>query len=94
MLVDLRKKLVIPPEITETILRTDIVIMSRKTKDIVLLELTIPWEESAESAHEHKRAKYQELFDDFACHFHIVHEPSNRGHFDACVCSGSFTSPF
>jgi hypothetical protein len=51
-------------DIIETTLRPDVVIISRKTKDIVLLELTILSEENAESAYEHKRAKCQEICDD------------------------------
>jgi AmiR/NasT family two-component response regulator len=38
-------------DIIETTLRPDVVIISRKTKNIVLLELTILSEENAESAY-------------------------------------------
>ena len=61
MLVDLRRKLVISPDIAATTLRPDIVIISRSSRNILLLELTVPWEENSETAHEMKTAKYQEL---------------------------------
>ena len=44
-----------------TTLRPDIVIISRSSRNILLLELTVPWEENSETAHEMKTAKYQEL---------------------------------
>ena len=61
MLVYLRRKLVIPPDIAVTTLRPDIGIISRSSRNILLLELTVPWEENSETAHEMKTAKYQEL---------------------------------
>jgi len=32
--------------------------------ELILLELTVPWEERVEEAQERKRAKYQELVED------------------------------
>ena len=37
------------------------VLMSGATKQVVLLELTVPWEDRMEEAQERKRAKYAEL---------------------------------
>lgn len=61
MRVDLRRQLKFPEEITISTLRPDIVLWSRATKQVVLLELTVPWEERIEEAHERKLGKYQPL---------------------------------
>ena len=41
--------------------RPDALIISRETKSIVILELTIPWEDRMDEAYERKAAKYQDL---------------------------------
>ncbi|KAK0146299.1 hypothetical protein N1851_014401 [Merluccius polli] len=64
MSVDLERQLKIPPHITQTRLRPDIILVSEATKQLVLLELTVPWEERMEEAQERKREKYQELVED------------------------------
>ena len=60
MQVDLVKKLVFPP-IVQTTLRPDIVLWSTQRKSIILVELTVPWEEGCDKAHQRKSSKYQEL---------------------------------
>ena len=60
MRVDLRRKLVFP-DVVHTNLRPDIVIWSTHSRKIILIELTVPWEERCEEAYERKRAKYTEL---------------------------------
>lgn len=64
MSVDLERQLKIPPHITKTSLRPDIILVSEATKQLVLLELTVPWEERMEEVQERKREKYQELVED------------------------------
>jgi ribA/ribD-fused uncharacterized protein len=59
--VDLKPQLVFPPEITSTSSRPDIVIWSKKAKTVIIIELTVPWEENMEAAHERKMLKYQDL---------------------------------
>ena len=61
LLVDLKPQRVFPPEITSTSSRPDIVIWSKKAKTVILIELTVPWEENMEAAHERKMLKYQDL---------------------------------
>lgn len=61
MLADLKKQLVFPREILTTTLRPDIVMWSVVEKRVLLIELTIPWEEGMTAAHERKRLKYAEL---------------------------------
>ncbi|CAC5423515.1 unnamed protein product [Mytilus coruscus] len=61
MLVDLKQKLQFPPQIAVTNQRPHIVIWSASTKQAILLELTVPWEERIDDANERKRLKYQDL---------------------------------
>ena len=58
---DLGKRLKFPVHIVQTALRPDIVIFSNKRRKIIMLELTVPWEENAEETHERKKLKYDEL---------------------------------
>jgi hypothetical protein len=64
MKADLGKQLRFPEHIVETTLRPDIVLFSDSTKQVVLLELTVPWEERMEEANERKRAKYANLVEE------------------------------
>lgn len=61
MRADLRRQLKFPEEMMSTSLRPDIVLWSKATKQVILVELTVPWEERIEEAHELKRKKYQAL---------------------------------
>lgn len=45
MRVDLDKQLVFPREIVDTALRPDIVMWSTAAKRVLIIELTVPWEE-------------------------------------------------
>ena len=59
--IDLKKRLQFPGEIVQTTLRPDIVIWSTKSRQLIMIELTVPWEENIEMANERKRLKYDEL---------------------------------
>lgn len=59
--VDLGSMLQFPSEITKTSLRPDIVMWSSSTKTVLLIELTVPWEEGVEAAFKRKRLKYSDL---------------------------------
>jgi len=59
MRVDLGRRLHFP--VVQTNLRPDMVIWSEERKKIIVIELTVPWEERCEEAHERKASKYQEL---------------------------------
>ena len=63
MLVDLGHRLAFP-EIIQTNLRPDILIWSQQGKKMVMIELTVPWEERCLEAHEWKKDKYASLADD------------------------------
>jgi len=43
----------------QTSLRPDTIMVSETTRQLILLELTVPWEERMEEAQKRKRAKYQ-----------------------------------
>ena len=58
--VDLGKQLRFPQHIAVTSLRPDMIITSEASKHLIMLELTVPWEERIEEANERKRAKYQD----------------------------------
>ncbi|XP_074527636.1 uncharacterized protein LOC141791255 [Halichoeres trimaculatus] len=62
--VDLGRQLKFPENIVETTLRPDIILSSATSKQVVLLELTVPWEERIEEANERKREKYAELVEE------------------------------
>ncbi|XP_021349432.1 uncharacterized protein LOC110466448 [Mizuhopecten yessoensis] len=62
MKVDLDRKLVFPG-IVETTLRPDMVIWTEQSRHLIAIELTVPWEEGCEEAHERKKAKYDELME-------------------------------
>ena len=59
--VDIGERLVFPADIAETAQRPDMVITSRSTKTLILVELTVPWEDRIEVSHELKQAKYDDL---------------------------------
>ena len=40
------------------------VMWSRNTRNLIIIELTVPWEERMEEANERKREKYQDLVDE------------------------------
>ena len=61
LLVDLGRQLRFPDIIATITLRPDMVLMSMASKQVVLLELTVPGEDRMEEAQERKRAKYADL---------------------------------
>lgn len=62
--VDLGKHLKFPEAVAKTTPRPDIVLTSAVSKQVILFELTVPWEEKLEEAHERKRAKYADLVEE------------------------------
>ena len=56
--VDIGKRLVIPPHIMETPLRPDMLLVSERTKQLGIVELTVPSEERIEVSSELKKMKY------------------------------------
>ncbi|XP_069134316.1 uncharacterized protein [Argopecten irradians] len=58
--VDLNQRLKFP-DIVPTNLRPDMVLWSPGSKKIIIIELTVPWEERCSEANERKRIKYEAL---------------------------------
>lgn len=58
---DLERQLKFPDPITTTTLQPYRIIFSDSTKQVIILELTVLWEECMEEANERKCSKYQEL---------------------------------
>ncbi|KAL3972927.1 tetraspanin-7 [Sarotherodon galilaeus] len=62
--VDLAKQLKFAKAAAKTTLRPDIVVTSVVYKQVILVELTVPWEDRMEEAHERKRVKYSKLVEE------------------------------
>ena len=57
MKIDLEKRVKIPPEISVTNMRPDVLIISESSKQMIMVELTVPHEERIEVSGELKRSK-------------------------------------
>lgn len=56
--MDLDRQLKFPQLVAKTALRVDILLVSEATKNVVILELTVSWEDRKEEASEWKRENY------------------------------------
>ena len=84
--VDLKTSLQFPVHIIQTEKWSDIVVWSDSKKTVLLIELTVPWEENQEEAHEWKKNRYETLRADcmekgWICHV-IPIEVGCRGFLD------------
>ena len=59
--VDIGERLKVPEQIAITTLRPDLILWSTETRQVLLIELIVPWEENIDVACERKLEKYQEL---------------------------------
>ena len=59
--IDVGSRLKFPSNIIDTSLHPNMVLFSNSSKQVILYELTVPWEEYMDEAHERKANKYQEL---------------------------------
>ena len=64
MVADIGRRMSFPQQVAVTQSRPDIVLWSAASRQVVMLELTVPWEERVEEANERKRLKYQQLVED------------------------------
>lgn len=93
--VDLGKQLRFP-DIVETTVRPDNVLVSAILKKVVILELTLPWKELMEKASKSKKEKYAELLEE--CHgqrWHALCLPMprrGRGALQECLYAGPTAS--
>ena len=58
---DLKTSLQFPVHIIQTEKRPEIVAWTDSKKSVLLIELTVPWEENREEAHERKKNRYETL---------------------------------
>ena len=58
--------LIFPPHIVQTSLRPDLIIHSNITKQVILIELTVPTEDNIIDWHARKEEKYAKLVDDIS----------------------------
>jgi hypothetical protein len=58
---DLKKALQFPHHIVQTQERPDLVMWSDSAKSVIIVELTVPWEENMEEAFERKKLRYENL---------------------------------
>ncbi|XP_057292608.1 uncharacterized protein LOC130621329 [Hydractinia symbiolongicarpus] len=77
VMCDLDTTLIIPPDVVVTQLRPDIVLLSRMTNAVIVIELTCPCEENMEKWHDTKTDKYSLLLrtiqvNGWAVHFFAV----------------------
>lgn len=61
--VGLERKLLFPQDVAATTLQQDMVLLSRSTKIIIVVELTVPRPDRPATSHPIKKAKYQDLRD-------------------------------
>ena len=64
MVVDLDRQLKVPEHIVITSRKPDIVVYSNRKKQVLMIELTVPYEDRIGEANELKRSKYEELRQD------------------------------
>ena len=62
---DLKHNFIFPTEIALMTKRPNIVIWSVKTKKVFVFELTVPFEENFNWAHQHKLEKYEDLWEQY-----------------------------
>ena len=88
---NLKTSLQFPVQIIQTEKQPDIVAWSDSKKSVFLLELTVPWEENREEAHEQKKNRYETLRADcvekgWICHVIFI-EAGCRGFLGHSVIS-------
>ena len=64
MRIDLEKRVKIPSEISVTNMRPDILVISESSKQMIMVELTVPHEERIEVSGEIKRTKYNHIVEE------------------------------
>ena len=64
MRIDLEKRVKIPSEISVTNMRPDILVISKNSKQMIMVELTVPHEERIEVSGEIKRTKYNHIVEE------------------------------
>ena len=66
---------VIPPHILATTLKPDLFVINELSKEIVIIELTCPWDSNIERSHTYKQEKYATLVADLSRDFRVRYYP-------------------
>ena len=59
----------VPPHVLVTALKPDIVIISEQTEEVIVFELTCPWDSNISRSHTYKSEKYSPLITDLSQRF-------------------------
>ena len=73
---------VIPPHVLVTPLRPDVFLVNEESREVVLFELTCPWERNIDRSHSYKEDKYAPIVADMSRNYRVSHfsvEISARG---------------
>ena len=62
---------VIPPHVLVTPLRPDIFLVNEQSREVVLFELTCPWERNIDRSHEYKENKYAPIIADMSREYRV-----------------------
>ena len=72
----------IPPDVLVTRLKPDLFLVDESAREVVLLELTCPWDDNISRSHDFKQEKYAPLVADLSRNYKVFHfsiEVSVRG---------------
>ena len=61
----------IPPHVLVTSLRPDIVVLSESLREVIIFELTCPWDSNIDRSHAYKEEKYAPLVADLSRNFKV-----------------------
>ena len=64
---------VIPPHVLVTPLRPDVFLINEESREVVLFELTCPWEQNIDRSHEYKENKYAPIVADMSRNYKVFH---------------------
>ena len=66
---------VIPPHILVTNLKPDLFIANETTREVILFELTCPWDGNIDRSHDYKLDRYSALVTDLSARFRVKYYP-------------------
>ena len=63
----------VPPHVLVTPLRPDVFLINEESREVVLFELTCPWERNIDRSHEYKENKYAPIVADMSRNYKVFH---------------------
>ena len=84
---------VIPPDVLVTVLRPDLFLVDESAREVVLLELTCPWDRNINRSHDYKQERYASLVADLLRNYKVFHfvcrgvraRPNYEGQSGSCL---------